>query len=329
MKVLFLGGTGLIGSAVGARLTQDKANKLTIVHRGGTASSVTGGNVRELRADLRNPEELRGILNDERFDVVVNWIAFSTDHVQQDIDFFRGNVGQYFFISSASAYQKPLQHYRITESTPLVNPYWEYSRNKAACERLLENSDIPYTVVRPSHTYGQGKIPFPIGSGKDWTPVQRILDGKPIIVPGDGTSLWTTTYNTDFAEGMVGLFGQNRAIGQAFHITSDEAITWNNLVNTVGQALGVTPKLIHLPSELIEKKLPGQRGGLLGDKSESVIFDNSKLKDFVPGFKAKVTFAEGVRKCLEYCDTHEKEIDDQYNKDMDILTELHAKIYAL
>ncbi|GHV06932.1 hypothetical protein FACS1894217_06640 [Clostridia bacterium] len=329
MKVLFLGGTGLMGSVVGELLTQDPTNELTIVHRGHTAPNVSGKNVRVLHADIRDTAALRGVLKNERFDVVVDWVVWNTGNLQSDIDFFGDNLGQFVFISSASAYQKPLQHYKITESTPLVNPYWEYSRNKAACERLLETSGLPYTIVRPSHTYGYGKIPFPIGCNKDWTPIQRILDGKPVVVPGDGTSLWTTTYHTDFARGMVGLLGQRRALGQAFHITSDEAITWNNIVNTIGHAVGVEPKLIALPSKLIEKKLPGQVGGLLGDKAESVVFDNSKLKDFVPGYKAEVTFAEGVRKCLSYWDTHEKEIDEQYNRDMDMLTDLAEKIYAL
>ncbi|MCL2084161.1 MAG: NAD-dependent epimerase/dehydratase family protein [Oscillospiraceae bacterium] len=327
MKVLFIGGTGLIGTAVGQLLTETPGVSLTALHRGNSAPLFSGA--RMLNADARDPASLRRVLGGEYFDVVVNWIAFTPEHVRQDIDMFTGRTGQYVFISSASAYQKPLMHYRITESTPLTNRIWRYSEEKAECEALLQHSALPCTIIRPSHTYGLGNLPFPIGARHPYTPIKRILDGKPVILHGDGTSLWTITHHTDFAQGMAGLLGQPRAVGQEFHITSDEALSWNNIVRTVGGALGVEPKLVHLPSALIERKLPGIKGHLLGDKAESVIFDNSKLKDFVPGYQARVTFAEGVRRCLRYYDSHEKLIDEEYDRDMDMLTELAEKIYAL
>jgi len=325
MNILFIGGTGLIGTACGKRLIKDPNVRLTLLHRGNSAPTYTG--TEEIFADANDKDALRRAIAGKHFDVVVNWINYVPEQILRDVEIFNGNIGQYIFISSASAYQKPVSHYRITESTPLINPYWEYSRNKAICEQTLAESGMPFTIVRPSHTYGAGRIPLPIGARDGWTPLQRILDKKPVIVHGDGTSLWTVTHNTDFARAFAGLVGEPKALGHSFHITSDEAITWNNIVKTVGFVLDVEPEIIHLPSKLIENRYPELKGHLLGDKAESVIFDNSKIKDIVPGFKARVSLAEGVRRELAYWDNREKPIDADYNKMMDEMLELARKVY--
>ena len=326
MNVLFIGGTGLIGTACGKRLLEDPTVKLTLLHRGNSAPAYTGAS--ELLADANDKDSLKKAVADKRYDVVVNWINFVPEQILRDAEIFGGNVGQYIFISSASAYQKPVPHYRITESTPLINPYWEYSANKAKCEQALAETGMPFTIVRPSHTYGEGRIPLAIGARDGWTPLRRMLDGKPVIVHGDGTSLWTVTHNSDFARAFAGLAGQPKALGQSYHITSDEAINWNNIIKTVAFALGVEPEIIHLPSALIEARYPSLKGHLIGDKAESVIFDNSKIKDIVPGFSAKVSFAEGVRRELAYWDGREKPVDEAYNKMMDDMLDLAKRVYS-
>ncbi len=235
------------------------------------------------------------------FDVVVDWIAFTPAQIERDLNLFRGCTGQYLFISSASAYQKPSGHYLITESTPLANPYWQYSRDKIACEeRLMQayrDEDFPITIVRPSLTYGETQITLAINSwAKSYTVVDRMRRGKKVIVPGDGSSLWVITHNTDFAKGLVGLLGNPQAIGHAFHITTDEVMTWDQFYRIVGTAAGVDPQLIHIPTDFIGACLPDKLGGLKGDKAVSVVFDNSKIKRFVPGYCATVPFAEGIRR---------------------------------
>lgn len=325
LKVLFIGGTGLIGTACGERLLKDPNVDITLLHRGNSAPAYSGAE--EIIADANDKEALIKTVNGRHFDVVVDWIAFAPDQIKRDAEIFSGKIGQYIFISSASAYQKPVSHYRITESTPLVNPYWEYSANKAKCEQAVIESGLPYTIVRPSHTYGTGRLPFAISANDGWTPLKRMLENKPVIVHGDGTSLWTITHNTDFARAFAGLVGQPKALGHSFHITSDEALTWNNIIKTVGFALGVEPEIIHLPSVLIEDRFPQLKGHLLGDKAESVIFDNSKIKEFVPGFKAKVSFADGVRRVLAYWENREKPVDTEYEKMMDDMVELAKRVY--
>jgi len=230
------------------------------------------------------------------------------------------------FISSASVYQKPQTHYLITESTPLANPHWDYSRNKIACEeRLLQayrDEGFPVTIVRPSLTYGETLIPLVLNSWQQsYTAVDRMIRGQKMVVPGDGSSLWVITHNTDFAKGLVGLLGHPQAIGHAFHITSDEVLTWDQLFRIVGAAVGVEPHLVHIPSDFIAACVPEKTGTLIGDKSVSVVFDNSKIKRFVPGYRATTTFAEGIRQSLAWfsADPSRKQIDHQVNATMDKL----------
>ncbi|MSP14366.1 MAG: SDR family oxidoreductase [Chloroflexi bacterium] len=272
MKILFIGGTGVISSAC-AQLAAARGRELYLLNRGKTSRPVPHG-VRVLHGDIRDTQSVKSILKDLAFDVVVNWIAYTPEHIEADIDIFRGRTGQYIFISSASAYQTPPAHLPVTESTPLANPYWEYSRNKIACEqRLLQayrEEQFPITIVRPSHTYDRTRLPLQGG----YTMLKRMRQGQPVIVHGDGSSLWVLTHHADFAKGFVGLLGNHQAIGDAFHITSDEVLTWNQIYEILGRTAGVAPHLVHIPSELIAAFDPKWGAGLLGDKTYSMIFDN-------------------------------------------------------
>jgi len=304
MKVLFIGGTGNISTPV-SKLALAKGIDLYHLNRG-NRPSIDG--VNSIFADIRNAEQTKKELSGHQWDVVVNWIAFTPEDVSRDLDLFEGRVGQYIFISSASAYQKPPIHHIITESTPLENPFWDYSRNKIACEALLmkayEERKFPVTIVRPSHTYNT-VIPVTFGGWEEYTVVDRIKKGKQIVVQGDGTSLWTMTHADDFAKGFIGLLGNPQAIGEAFHITSDEVLTWDQINQTLANAAGCEAKIVHIPSEYISDYLdlhqyPSKRGSLLGDKSHCAIFDNSKIKRFVPSFEATIPFAVGIKKTLEW-----------------------------
>jgi nucleoside-diphosphate-sugar epimerase len=247
------------------------------------------------------------LLADHSFDVVVDWIAYTPQDIERDLSLFSGKVGQFIFISSASAYQKPPENYLITEETPLENPFWQYSRDKIACEaRLMEawhQSGFPVTIVRPSLTYGLSNLTLCINSWEHpYTIIDRMRDGKPVIVPGDGTSLWVCTWNADFAVGLLGLFGQQAAFGEAFHITSDEVLTWNQLHSQVYSALGLKPNMLHIPADWLAAWDDTYTGTLTGDKINSVVFDNTKIKRFVPGFDCKVTWAEGVKRVIDWFD---------------------------
>jgi nucleoside-diphosphate-sugar epimerase len=254
-------------------------------------------------ADYHNPEQMDSALEGQFFDVVVNWIAFHPEDVERDIKLFSGKCNQYIFISSASTYQKPPSHPVITESTPLVNPQWQYSRNKIACEERLmlahREENFPMVIVRPSHTYDT-RIPIAVGNWASYLVPERIIQGKPVIVHGDGTSLWVLTHAEDFAKGFVPLMGNPHTIGQAFHITSDYLLTWNQIYEQIGDALGKKPNIVHIPSDFIAQLDPNTGAGLLGDKSHSVIFDNSKIKRFVPDYVATIPFHEGIRRTIKW-----------------------------
>lgn len=318
MKVLFIGGTGII-STVCTALALERGYDLTLLTRGKHDAKIPPG-AKVLTGDVNSPE-VAAKLSQEKFDAVVDWIAFTPADIERDIALFRGHTRQFIFISSASVYQKPPSHYLITESTPLANPHWDYSRNKIACEeRLLQayrDSGFPVTIVRPSLTYGETLIPLIMNSWAEmsYTMVDRMLRGEEVIVPGDGSSLWVITHNTDFAKGLVGLLGNEQAIGHAFHITSDEVLTWDQLYKIVGAAAAVEPKIVHIPSDFIVACMPEKEGSLLGDKSLSVVFDNSKIKRFVPGYCATVSFAEGIRRSLAWFDADpaRKRIDHDAN----------------
>lgn len=326
MKVLFIGGTGLISSAC-AEAAITRGMELFLLTRGKSTKYAPPRGAQTITGDITgDPAELARTLAPYSFDAVVNWIAFKAPDIERDIKLFTGRTRQYVFISSASAYQKPSTHYRITEDTPLANPYWQYSRDKIACEeRTLHEyreRQFPVTIVRPSLTYGPSQIPFAVGSwNHPYTVIDRMRRGKKVIVPGDGSSLWTCTWNGDFAKAFVGLLGREEALGHAFHITSDETLTWNQLYTIAAHAAGAEPKLQHIASDLIAAHLPETTGGLIGDKAVSVVFDNSKIKRFVPGFVATVPWSEGVRRALAWLDADpaRRTIDEEANAKWDRL----------
>ena len=300
MKVLFIGGTGNISSSV-SRLCVERGMELFLLNRGRRTKELPGATI--LTGDMTEQDTLPAILAGHRWDAVVNWIAFTEGEIERDIALFRGKTAQYVFISSASAYQKPPSHPVITESTPLRNPYWEYSRNKIACEerlnRAYRDEGFPVTIVRPSLTYDT-VIPVAIGGWTEYTIIDRMKKGKKIIVHGDGTSLWTITHAEDFARGFAGLLGHQQASGHAFHITSDEILTWNQIYEAVAAAAGCELRAVHIPSDFIARCDETLTGTLLGDKAASVIFDNSKIKRFVPDFTATIPFSQGIRRTLAW-----------------------------
>lgn len=330
MKVLFIGGTGLISEAV-SKLAAARGVELYLFNRGNRDHFVPEG-ASVITGDIRDPKSAAAALEGHEFDAVVDWIAFTPDHVKTDIELFRGRTKQYVFISSASAYQKPPAHYIITEDgTPLENRYWQYSRDKIACELLLREeqaaSGFPMTIVRPSFTYGDTMIPAALNSWQHpWSIVARIRQGKPIIVHGDGESLWTMTHNTDFAKGFVGLLGNPAAVGEAYHITSDEVLTWNQIYEAIGAAAGFKPELVHISSDFLIAHDPDLEGGLLGDKACSGVFDNAKIKALVPDFAATLPFAEGIKRTVAWFEAHPERctIDEAWNDQMDRIIEAHA-----
>ncbi len=337
MKVLFIGGTGNISTAV-SRLAIEKGIDLYHVNRGNTNIKIDG--VSSLKADITNVAEAEKALKGHHWDVVVNWIAFKPQDVERDYNLFKNACRQYIFISSASAYQKPLSHPVITESTPLCNPYWDYSRDKIACEELLNtlyrDHGFPMTIVRPSLTY-EMVIPVAIGSWDDYTIIDRMKKGQPAIIHDDGSSIWTVTHSKDFAKGFVGLLGHQQALGQAFHITSDELLTWNQIYEAVAHAAGVELNAIHIASDFIcevAKKndwfwMGGDfmAGNLLGDKAVSTIFDNSKIKRFVPDFVATIPFKEGIKETVEWFEEVPERmvVHADNNKFMDIIINEYLK----
>jgi nucleoside-diphosphate-sugar epimerase len=298
MKALFIGGTGIISSGC-TPLAVSQGIELTLLNRGKSIRPTPAG-VEVLHGDINNLEEAKAILGDRKWDVVVDWIAFTPGQIERDIELFRGKTNQFIFISSASAYQTPPSSLPVRESTPLDNPFWEYSRNKIACEerllRAYREEKFPMTIVRPSHTYDRTLLPFDYG----YTILNRMLQGKPVVVHGDGTSLWTLTHHTDFAKGFVGLMGHSAAIGEAFHITSDEWLTWNQIYDLVARAAGVEAKKVHVPSAILAQKDPHRGPGLLGDKANSFILDNSKIKAIVPSFICTTPFSRGAEEIVKY-----------------------------
>jgi nucleoside-diphosphate-sugar epimerase len=326
MKALFIGGTGLISAAV-SRLAVERGVDLTLLNRGKRDEFFPRG-ARQIVADCRDREAVREATRGMSFDVVADWIAYTPGEAAADVELFSGRTGQYFFISSASAYQKPPAHWLITESTPLANPFWQYSRDKIACEVLLmreyRKRSFPVTIVRPSLTYGPTQIPACVGSwNHPWTVVDRMRRGKKIVVPGDGTSLWTMTHNTDLAKGFVGLMGNAPALGHAFHITSDEVLTWDQIYRLIGAAAGAEPDIIHVASEFIAAFSPDSLGSLIGDKANCAVFDNAKIKAFVPGYVATVPFAEGVGESVRWFERHPERctIDGEFNARCDRIVE--------
>lgn len=308
MKALFIGGTGTISSAITRQLAEQGC-ELYLLNRGTRNEKLPEG-VRILQADINDEERVAKLIEDLQFDVVADFIAFVPAQLERDYRLFNGKTKQFLFISSASAYQTPLSDYRITEGTPLSNPYWEYSRNKIACEEYLikqyREQGFPITIVRPSHTYDERSIPLGVHGNKGtWQVAKRMLAGKPVIIHGDGTSLWTMTHNSDFAKGFIGLMGNIHAIGETVHITSDETVTWNQIYEVIADALGVKLQAVHVSSAFLDAcSKEDFRGGLLGDKANSVVFDNSKLKKLVPEFVATTRLDQGIKQTVRYILEH-------------------------
>lgn len=327
MKVLFIGGTGNISTAA-SRLALERGMDLHHLNRGNTKLALSG--VKTIIGDINKPNELSELAK-HQWDVVVNWIAFTPEDIDRDIALFKGRTKQYIFISSASCYQTPLSYPVITESTPLCNNLWDYSHDKIRCEdRLMQayrEEGFPITIVRPSLTYDT-VIPIAIGGFKEYTTADRILKGKEIIVHGDGTSLWTVTHSDDFAIGFVGLLGLTQAIGHAFHITSDEILSWNMIYKILADSLGREAKIVHIASDFICKIEPSFTGTLLADKAESVIFDNAKIKTFVPEFKAIIPFAMGIKRTLNWLDENpdRKIINADENSKMERILKAYQSI---
>ena len=305
MRVLFIGGSGVISSACSA-LAVERGIDLTVLNRGVSTDRPLPAAATVLRADVRDAAAVGAALGDTRggrdFDAVVNWVAFTPEHVQADLDLFRGRTGQYVFISSASAYQTPPSRLPVTESTPLRNPFWRYSQDKIACEDLLvaayRDEGFPATIVRPSHTYDKTLIPLDGG----WTALARMRQGRPVVVHGDGTSLWTLTHHADFARGFVPLLGHPRTLGEAFHITSDDVLTWNQVTAALAAAAGASADIVHVPSDVIVAADPDWGVSLIGDKAHSLVFDNSKVRGVVPDFRPVIPFEQGAREIVAWYD---------------------------
>ena len=323
LDVLFLGGTGIISTA-SVRLAVERGHRVTVLNRGQTSSRTVPDEVEHLVGDVSDPASVDAAVGGREFDVVAQFRAFTPDTVRSDIDRFTGRTGQYVFISSASAYQKPPASIPVTESTPLKNPFWQYSRDKIACEDVLvaadRNDDFPMTIVRPSHTYDESLIPTTGG----WTDIARMRAGKPVVVHGDGTTPWTLTHSDDFAVGFVGLFGRPEALGNAYTITGESAPTWNQVYTWLGRAAGVEPQLVHVASERIARELPDIGAGLVGDKAHAMLFDTTKLRRLVPEFTTTVPYAEGARRQIAWYDAHPEAqvVDEQLDAAFDRLAEL-------
>jgi nucleoside-diphosphate-sugar epimerase len=321
LRVLFIGGTGVISAAAAQRAVA-VGHRLTILHRGSETLRPAPEGAEVLKADIRDTASVRAALGSRMFDVVVDCVAFTADHVATDIELFAGRTGQYVFISSASAYQKPPARLPILESTPLRNPFWQYSRDKIACEDLLvkayRQDGFPATIIRPSHTYDRTMIALTGG----WSDIARMRAGKPVVVHGDGTSLWTLTHSSDFAKALVGLLGLPQAVGDSFTITSDEYLPWNEIYEIFAQAAGApAPQLVHIASDTIAAAAPDVGPSLLGDKSHSVVFDNSKVKALVPEFVCTVPFAVSARQVLSWFDSNpdQQRVDERLNATFDQL----------
>lgn len=336
MKVLFIGGTGRISMAISRQLLEE-GHELYLINRG-NRNSLLSEKVHHIVADIEKEDEVRTLLGDMQFDVVADFIAFEKRQLERDYRLFKGRCSQFIFISSASAYQKPLSDYRITEGTPLANPYWEYSRNKIEGEEYLmkmyREEGFPVTIVRPSHTYDEREVPLGVHGDKgSYQVIKRMIMGKPVIIHGDGTSLWTMTHNSDFAKGFIGLMNNIHAIGEAVQITSDESVTWNQAYEAVARALGVPLIAIHVSSEFLDACSDYDfKGGLLGDKAHTVVFDNTKLKRLVPGFAAQVRYDQGVKQTIDYvlshpeCQIEDPEFDAWCDAVIDVVTESAERV---
>lgn len=329
MKVLYIGGTGNISTASSKRAIEQGID-LYLLNRGNRDVEIKGA--KTITGDIYNLDEMRTVLKDHSWDVVVNWIAFTPEHIENDLELFRGKTNQYIFISTASAYQKPPTFPLITESTPLYNPFWKYSRDKIECEDALVKAyrdfDFPITIVRPSHTYDT-VIPVTIGGWTEYTIIDRMKKGEKVIIQGDGTSLWTVTHAKDFAKGFNGLLGNPRAIGHPFHITSDEWLSWNQIYEIIANTAGVELNAVHIPTTFIDHIAPGEKDGLWGDKAHCGIFDNTKIKQFVPDYTATIPFSEGFKETLKWFESKKERmiVKSETNAMMDKIITAYQSLF--
>jgi len=325
LRVLFIGGNGIISSASSARIVE-RGDDLTLLNRGRSTDRPPIAGARHLTGDADDAASIAAAIGDETFDVVANFRSFSPAQVERDLGLFEGRCRQYVYISSASAYQKPIAHLPITESTPLRNPYWQYSRDKIASEDLLvaayRERSFPATIIRPSHTYDGTMVPLLGG----WTAIDRMRRGEPVVVQGDGTSLWTLTHTRDFAVAFTGLLGNDRAVGEAFHITSDEVLTWDRIGEALARAAGAEFRPVHIASDAIARALPEDGPGLVGDKAHSVIFDNTKVKSLVPEYRAVIPFWRGAQEIVDWhdADAARRKVDPVLDAAFDRLIERHG-----
>jgi nucleoside-diphosphate-sugar epimerase len=321
-RVLFIGGSGIISSAA-SRLAVRSGLELVVLNRGESTARPLPPEARVVHGDIRHPDSVRAALGSMEFDAVVDWVAFHPDNVAADLELFRGRTGQYVFISSASVYQTPPSRLPVTESTPLRNPFWEYSRNKIACEDLLvrafRDEGFPATIVRPSHTYDRTLVPLEGG----WTLIERMRRGQEIVIHGDGSSLWTLTHHEDFARGFVPLLANSRAVGEAVHITSDDVLTWDQIAHTMAAAAGTEARVVHVPSDAIAAADPAVGASLLGDKQHSMVFDNTKIRRLAPGYVATIPFETGAREIVAWHDAvpARRTVDAHVDALMDTLVE--------
>jgi nucleoside-diphosphate-sugar epimerase len=330
MRVLFIGGTGVISTACTA-LAVERGIELFHLNRGTQHVAVPAG-VITLRGDIRQPAAVAELLQPYHFDAVVEWVAYEPAHIDTDLALFAGKTDQYVFISTTATYQKPAAYYCMSESTPQINPVWGYAQQKIACEERLRaayrQGDIPITIVRPSHTYGDTKIPYVVGSG--YIVVDRMRRGKPTILPGDGQSLWTMTHNTDFAKGLIGLLGNPQALGESFHITADEVLTWEQIARIIGKAAGVPdPPLVRIPSDLIGHYDATLGTNLLGDKAYNGVFDNGKIKRAVPGYLATTSFSDGIRRAIAWhdADPARRQVSPELDATLDRIVEAYQRAW--
>lgn len=310
MKALFIGGTGTISSAV-SKLAVEKGWELYLLNRGRN-KLVTVEGAKTLVCDINDEASAAELLKDMSFNVVAQFVAYTPEQVERDIRLFENKTKQYIFISSATVYKKPPSAVRVTEDCVLGNPYWGYAQNKIACEQALyaagRRKGFPYTIVRPSHTYGLSGVPVAIhGRQGSYQVLDRIINGKPVIVHGDGATLWTLTHNSDFAKAFTALMGNPHAVRECYHITSDEALTWNAVIETFGETVGKEPEIIHIPTDfLIACDVNGYdvRGSLLGDKANVALFDNSKIKAAAPEFICTTRFDQGAAMAWDFIEMH-------------------------
>ncbi len=322
MRVLFIGGTGVISTEVSKLVLKKKIN-LWLLNRGKHNHKVPR-KAKTITADINNTTEMRDLLEGQMFDVIVQWISYTVDDVKRDYELFKGHTKQYIFISSASAYIKPIPTLPVTEETPLGNDIWEYSKNKQLCEEYLhtvDSDDFNVTIVRPSHTYNEEKIVFQLKSrNHPYTMVNRILNNEKVIMLDGGMSLWTLTSSKDFAYAFADLLGNEASYGETYHLTSDFVYSWERIYELICEACDRKPNPVYIPTDFALKYFPEYKSELLGDKNNSLFFDNSKIKEVAPSYRSEVDYGNVVKKAIKRLkkDSSLQSIDSDFNSVYDM-----------